>query len=146
MSLIVVYLVLSLLCLFPGSAITTSGQGQIMVIKVQGQTTDIQVLETDDDWQCPSMEERERARNKIHQIVDSVITTTFTQLQSTTAVASNYHDHSLNYHYHGLDYHDHSLNCHQHSLNYHFRGLDYHHAVNHKLSNNHVHCDWHIFL
>ena len=38
--------------------------------------TDVQVLERGDDWQCPSMEERERARNKIHQVIASVIATT----------------------------------------------------------------------
>jgi hypothetical protein len=39
----------------------------------QGQKIDVQVVERDDDWQCPSMEERERAKNNIHQIANSVI-------------------------------------------------------------------------
>ena len=82
MSWIVPYLVLSVLCVSPGSVITASGQVQMI---------DMQVLEGDGDWQCPSMEERERARNKIHQIVDTLITTTFTQpptSASTTATPS----------------------------------------------------------
>ena len=74
MSLIVFFLVLYL---SPGSVIIASGQGQ---------TTGLQVLERSDDWQCASLEERERARNKIHQITESVITTTFTQ--PTTTIAS----------------------------------------------------------
>ena len=60
------YLVLSLLCLSPGSVIIASGQGQITNTKVIGRG---------DDWQCPSMKERERARNEIHQIASSVIAT-----------------------------------------------------------------------
>ena len=59
MSWIVPYLVLSVLCVSPGSVIIASGQVQMV---------DMQVLESDGDWQCPLMEERERARNKFHQI------------------------------------------------------------------------------
>ena len=48
------YLVLSVLGLSdPRSVIIASGQGQM---------TDVEVLERGDDQQCPSMEERERAR------------------------------------------------------------------------------------
>ena len=63
----VMYLMLSVLCLSPqpGSVITASGQGQMI---------DIKVLERGNDWQCPSMEERERGRNEIHQIANSAIT------------------------------------------------------------------------
>ena len=60
----VIYLMLSVLCLSPGSIIRASGQVQM---------TDVKVLERGDDWQCPSMEERERARNEIHNTVNSVI-------------------------------------------------------------------------
>ena len=35
--------------------------------------TDVKVLERGDDWQCPSMEERERARNEIHQVANLVM-------------------------------------------------------------------------
>ena len=39
-----------------------------------GQMTEVRVLESGDcDWQCPSMEERERARNEIHQAANSAI-------------------------------------------------------------------------
>ena len=56
---------LSVLCLSaPGSVSIASGQGEV---------TDIKVLERDDDWQCPTTEERERARNEIHQTANSVI-------------------------------------------------------------------------
>ena len=37
------------------------------------QTTNVKVLERDDNWQCPSTEERERAREEIHQIANSAI-------------------------------------------------------------------------
>ena len=57
---------LSVLGLSSGSVTTASGQGQ---------TTDIKVLERGEDWQCASMEEREVARNELHQIVDMAITT-----------------------------------------------------------------------
>ena len=55
----------------------------------QMQTTDVKVLERGDDWQCPSMEERERAKNEIHQTANSVIANTFptTTLASTTTLA-----------------------------------------------------------
>ena len=88
MSWTVVHLVLSVLWLStPGSVIIASGQGQ---------KTDLQVLERGGDWQCPSMEERESARNKIHQIVASVIATTLpttiraltTTMPSTTTSAT----------------------------------------------------------
>ena len=67
MSQFVAYLVLVLLnCLSPGS-------GSIIVISGQGQKTNTKMLERGDDWQCPSMEERERARNEIYQIANSAI-------------------------------------------------------------------------
>ena len=67
MTCTIIYLVLSVLYswLSPGSVTIASGQVQM---------TNVKVLERGDDWQCPSMEERERARNEIHQIVNSVIT------------------------------------------------------------------------
>ena len=64
MSSTVVYLALSFLCLSLGSIITASGQGQM---------TDLKVLERGDDWQCASIEERERTRNEVHQIANSAI-------------------------------------------------------------------------
>ena len=61
----VTYLVLSVLSLSPGSVITASDQGL---------KTGFKVLESGDpDQQCPSMEERERARNEIRQIATSAI-------------------------------------------------------------------------
>ena len=59
--------VFSVLCLSLGSVIIASGQGQM---------TDIKALESGGDWQCPSVEERERAKNKIHQIATSVVSST----------------------------------------------------------------------
>ena len=56
------------LCLSPGSVIIASCQRQMI---------DVKVLERGDDWQCPSMEERERARNEIYQTIDLVIATSF---------------------------------------------------------------------
>ncbi|MCG8624873.1 MAG: hypothetical protein MJE68_23100, partial [Proteobacteria bacterium] len=69
MSEFVAYLTLVVACLSlgPGSVVVISGQEQLK--------TDIQVLERGDDWQCPPMEERERARNRIHQIANSAILT-----------------------------------------------------------------------
>ena len=59
------YLMLSIFCLSaPGSVVIASGQVRM---------TDVKVLERGDDWLCPSMEERERARNEIHEIASSVI-------------------------------------------------------------------------
>ena len=60
----IIYLVLSVLCLSPGSVIIANGQVQM---------TDVKVLERGDDWQCPSMEERERVINEIHDTANSVI-------------------------------------------------------------------------
>ena len=75
--ILIVSLLVSVLLLFaPGSVRIASGQGQM---------TDVKVLERGNDWQCPSMEERERARNEIHQIINSVIETT---LPTTTTTAS----------------------------------------------------------
>ena len=76
---------LSVLCLSaPGSVSIASGQGEM---------TDVKVLERGNDWQCPSMEERERARNEIHQITASVIAnistlTTMATLTTTTALTT----------------------------------------------------------
>ena len=66
MSWIVTYSVLSVLCLCSrfGSVIIASGQGEM---------TEVKVLERGDDWQCPSMEERESARSEIHQIAYSIM-------------------------------------------------------------------------
>ena len=63
--ILIFYSLLSVLCLSaPWSVSIASGQVQM---------TDVKVLERGDDWQCPSMEERERARNEIHQTANSVI-------------------------------------------------------------------------
>ena len=64
MMLVLCSLLLHLLLSAPGSVIIARGQGQM---------TDVKVLERGDDWQCASMEERERARYEIHRIADSVI-------------------------------------------------------------------------
>ena len=53
-----------------------SAPGSVSIASGQVQVTDVKVLERGDDWQCPSMEERERARNEIHQIANSVIAST----------------------------------------------------------------------
>ena len=67
MSCAIIYLVISAVWQAPGSVILASGQVQI---------TDVKVLERGDDWQCPSTEERERARDEIHQIANSAIAST----------------------------------------------------------------------
>ena len=74
----IAHLVLSLIRVSHGSVNVASGQVQMI---------DMQVLESDDDWQCASVEEKEKTRNKIHQRVDSVITTTFT-MPTTAAVTT----------------------------------------------------------
>ena len=66
MSEFVTYLTLVVACL-------SLGPGSVIIISGQGQKTDVQVLERGDDWQCPPNEERERARNRIHQIANSAI-------------------------------------------------------------------------
>ena len=53
-----------------------SAPGSVSIASGQVQVTDVKVLERGDDWQCPTMEERERARNEIHQIANSVIAST----------------------------------------------------------------------
>ena len=60
----ITYFTLATFCLTPGpgSVITISGQGQQM---------DIKLLNRGDDQQCASIEEREKARNEIHQIANS---------------------------------------------------------------------------
>ena len=60
-------------CLFFPVSLWLSAPGSVIMASGQGQMIDVQVVERGDDWQCPSMEERERARNKIHQITNSVI-------------------------------------------------------------------------
>ena len=61
MSWSVAYLVLLVLWLLPASVIIASGRIQM------------KALETGNNWQCPSNEERERTRNKIDQITNSLI-------------------------------------------------------------------------
>ena len=51
-----------------------SAPGSVSIASGQVQVTDVKVLERGDDWQCLTMEERERARNEIHQTISSVIT------------------------------------------------------------------------
>jgi hypothetical protein len=53
--------------------LTAPGSGSVIEANGQGQTTDVQVVERDNDWQCPSMEKRDKARNIIHQIANSAI-------------------------------------------------------------------------
>ena len=56
------------------SVLWLSSPGVVNVANSQGQMTDIKVLENGNrDWQCASTEERERARNEIHQIANSTI-------------------------------------------------------------------------
>ena len=66
MSEFVAYLTIVIACLSPGPG-SVSGQGQ---------KTDVKVLERGDDWQCPPMEERERAKKEIHQIANAAILAT----------------------------------------------------------------------
>ena len=68
MNQFVAYLIIIILCL--------PGPGSIIIISGQGQKTSTKVLERGDDWQCPPMEERKRARNEIHQIANSAILAT----------------------------------------------------------------------
>ena len=63
-----VYTVLSVLSLYPGSVITASGQVQ--------RAGAIRTLQGGGNGQCPSVEEREKARNELHQFVASAIATT----------------------------------------------------------------------
>ena len=57
-------IVILVLWLTPGSVIIASGQLQM---------TNVKVLERGDDWQCPTVNERETARNEIHDTINSVI-------------------------------------------------------------------------
>ena len=66
-----VYLVLRILCLSLRSVITASAQDQMI---------NIQVLARGNDGQCLSMEERERARNRINRISTQVIASTCSRL------------------------------------------------------------------
>ena len=45
----------------------------VITASSRGQTTNVKMLERDDDWQCPSIEERERTRNELHQNANSAI-------------------------------------------------------------------------
>ena len=65
----VAFLMPSVLCLCPGSIVTVNGRVQMINMKV---------LEKYDDWPCPSVEERERARNEIHQVAIHGATHSFT--------------------------------------------------------------------
>ena len=66
MSKFVTHLMLVVVFLSPGP-------GLVVIISGQGQKTNVKVLDGCDDGQCPPMEDRERARNEIHQITDSAI-------------------------------------------------------------------------
>ena len=66
----VAYLTLIVLsCLSPGP-------GPVIVISGQGQTTNVKVLEVCGDQYCASEEDREKAKNEIHQIANSAILAT----------------------------------------------------------------------
>ena len=69
MSECVTYLMLVVACLSPGP-------GSVIIISGQGLTTDTKVLEVCGDGHCASVEDRERARNEIHQIASSAILAT----------------------------------------------------------------------
>ena len=68
-----------------------SAPWSVNLVSAQVQIIDFKVLEGGDDGQCASVEEREEARNEIHQIVTSVIADTFstTPIASTTVVPSS---------------------------------------------------------
>ena len=68
--------------------ILLSAPGSVTLANGQGQMTNVKVLERGDDWQCPSVEERERARSEIHQIVASVITSALPTMTASTTVPS----------------------------------------------------------
>ena len=72
-----VYLVLSVLSLYPGSVVTTSDQLQTAGVPriLQGNGTG--------SGQCPSAEERETVRNEIYQTVISAIASTFNRTPDT---------------------------------------------------------------
>ena len=60
-----IYLIcILILWLAPRSPFLASGQVQMANVKV---------LERGNDWQCPSIQERERARDELHQIANSAI-------------------------------------------------------------------------
>ena len=40
----------------------------------QAQMSDVKLLERGDDWQCPSVEKREKARNEIHETANLATT------------------------------------------------------------------------
>ena len=75
-------------CLFFPVSLWLSAPGSVIMASGQGQMIDVQVVERGDDWQCPSMEERERARNKIHQIIASVLPTIIPVPATTTTIPS----------------------------------------------------------
>ena len=87
MSLLVMYLVpVVLSCLSHGS-------GSIILINGQGQKIDIKVVDRSDidDQECPSIE---RARNEIHQIIDSVIAATVALTTMPTGHMTTTHSHN----------------------------------------------------
>ena len=63
------YLTLATLYLIPGP-------GSVIIISGQGQEIDIKVLDRNDNQQCASVGETERARNEIRQIANSAILAT----------------------------------------------------------------------
>ena len=65
-----------------------SAPGSVTLANGQGQVTDFKVLEGGGDGQCPSVEERERARNEIRQIVASVVTSALPTMTALTTVPS----------------------------------------------------------
>ena len=68
--------------IYLGSDIIANGQGQNFM-------TDIKVLKRDDDRQCASVEETERARSEIRQIANSIIAATVTLTTMPTEITTS---------------------------------------------------------
>jgi hypothetical protein len=84
MSWFLAYLTLVVICLSPGP-------GSVIIISGQGQKIDIKLLHRGDDQQCASVEEKERVRNEIRQITNSVIAATVTLTTMPTESATSDH-------------------------------------------------------
>ena len=70
MSQFITCLVLVVLsCLLPGP-------GSVIIVSGQGQVVDIKLLDRGDDQHCASVGERESARNEIHEIANTILSTT----------------------------------------------------------------------
>jgi hypothetical protein len=75
-------LILVVVCLSPGP-------GSAIIFNGQRQKTDIKLLDRGEDQQCASVEQKQRARNEIHEITHSAIAATIALITMPNETATS---------------------------------------------------------